>query len=432
MNKKHTNIKPSIPVIPDNAEDNLTACELEILQLLQTINALPGLVEKTGRKKPNIHKTAQRLRFKGLAENRNGLYFITGYGIHVLKSNRYPGLDGDWKRITPIGKEKIRLHDVSFTIKFWKIPPGWNKMRGIVWGLSETVESPYIDLAREVKEYKNNPAFLGGGLQTLRFNDYTVICYASSIRVFIPEIISEHPESAAIEAWKSLRSFLPQLERWLRIPTQSLWSNRRLNIRISTSHYAWFESAFAKYMIKEKGATRYLVKDNAGNKRLLIDRSQGNYEMEATDPYYGLSDIELIGEIQRQYIEGEGILPKETKEAIDSIGSQVIHVDKSITEWRGEVLPVISDLSVNIKAHTGTAKANLIASERLIKASESLNHNMSKMERMTGSIINQDHHPLERRPPIKAGGLPTQVNHYEHPNEAWRNMLREKRKRALL
>ena len=374
-----------------NDVHNLTACDWQLLELLTGENVLSKLTKQSGRKKPNVHATAQRLISRGLADNRNGLYFLSGYGIKILNENRYDEPEGFNDIITasrnPVKKKKrpIRLHDLSFSIKFWSIPPGWNHMRGTVFGLDELQESPLYnsELAKHVNDYTDNQKFRGGGLQILHFNNYIVYTFTNSIRILLPEIIRDEPEEATDEAWRVLMEFLPKLERHLGIPQMSLWNNRRLNIKVCTSHYALFKSAFAKYMIKDLKENRFVVPDNlTGKPRLIVDQSHGDLETETVLPLSAEPDMMRIKTVFNQYMDEAAPLPKDVGIALDMIGAQVIDLNKTVMQFQPvftESKEIIADLSVNIKAHTGTAKANLIAADALNRAIDRLDKMLARL-----------------------------------------------------
>jgi hypothetical protein len=363
----------------DNSFDNLTPLTFEILGAVAGRSMVKSISFSVKRPASNVSRTLKKLKFLGLVDKRQGLYFLTSWGIAALRSQGLRvsdnSLDGSNGVITRRMRSRLRAHDVSFVLRFWKVPEGWDKLRGLCFGWEVSEESDvwserevrrlYGDLLGELKDARFNDEFRGGGSLTLKFEEYTVVCNASSLRVWIPEVVTDSADMAARETVDKLREFIPRLERLLRLPAEALWKNGRLNVRTSSAHYAWVDSAFAKYALRETsaGETGFRVRDKVdGKTRVLIDRSNGGYEFEATHPGYVIEDSEILDGMVRPYIEGRAYMPDVVSDELDKVKETLSVMD-----------PTLREFAAQMEAHVGTAKANYEAAQAIRETVLALN-----------------------------------------------------------
>lgn len=333
----------------DNTSDNFSVCDVKLMRCLIKHNSLSVLAKKLNRKKPNVHRSLKKLKKRGLVDCRHSLYYLTSFGFQSLNQGCYPSPEGFCGRITPsrIVAERIRLHNLSFTLGFFCVPEGWNRDRARVFGLNLSPDDPFFNsLADNVSGVIVNDKFRGGGCENIRFGDFLVITYASSVRIFMPEIIRDTPEAATGEALRVLFDVVPKIERLLRLPQTALFRDGRLNIRVSSQHFAIFESCFAKYIVRDKRDTRFCVPVN-GEARLIVDASEGHFETETVHNRFAGSDMERIKPFFEDILQKDFYLPSESRARMDEI------TDK------------LHDFSVHLSAHTNTAKANLAAANAL-------------------------------------------------------------------
>jgi hypothetical protein len=323
MKHKHLNTRYQGGI---TIEDNDAVYFRDLLAAVREYNALCLITKRVKRKKPNVHRSLNKLIIRGFVTKTLHEYYLTPLGFSVLNSKRYPGIDGVSmdNGVSMSVDKKCRLHHFSVTLDFWHTPSNWEKQRLRVFGLGlvddHYKKNPY---RFEVSDVRVNPCFKYGGTQSFKWGDFRVICYANSVRVWLPEILGEDADYCTGEALRLLWDFIPRLEHLLYVPRESLLKEERLNMRVSTRHYAIVGAAFAKYLVKGKGVNQWFVSID-GIKRLLVDNSvksdgRRGLEFEAVSKVYSEDDIVKITRYNEDILKNPHYLPSECSEYLNTL-----------------------------------------------------------------------------------------------------------------
>lgn len=360
-NKKRTDPRLSY----DNDNDNVSPCQGVILKYLETAQRVTDLSKATKRKAPNICRDLKILANKGLAIKENGAWRLSNYALSLI---HYRRLDGYPQMIIPSKKEKVGLcefHNVSFTLKFWNVPDGWDRLRmpGLMFGMGLPPDHPQFNyvLAESVDKYSYNSQ-IGGGALNLYMDGYTVSCQSPSVKIWIPSVVADSPEEGMLKVFNLLLEFLPLLEHRLRLPDNALYSHGRLNIKVSSRHIVLLRSVLGE-VVKEVVGNYLVIHAPDGKQGFILDSSFG-CELENVNVAYGVEPTENLSELENalgsegvksfvhDYAYGLAPSPSEQYKSIQRI-------EGSIRDWENRLIPTMDYFAKNIEAHVGTAEANL-------------------------------------------------------------------------
>lgn len=201
--------------------------------------------------------------------------------------------------------DKIRLHNLSFTISLIKIPQDWEKRRRKITKIKQKTYKIW-----KLQNWEPNSFYV---------DEIEIRTSPRSIILLFPEIYGNSPLGVTNKVIKILNGTIPKLENLFRV---RLAREYYCNINFSSSHYAITNNEIAKLFIQKGWKLRIL--DEEGNIRLIIDNSKGLQELEAINSKYGEEDSQLIKDYLRDLIlNRECLLPSQmTKEINKTTGLQ--------------------------------------------------------------------------------------------------------------
>lgn len=335
---------------------NFTGKQVEILELIPCHTTLTTITEKTGRDKSNTLRTLQTLVKRGCVNKRKKQYYLTDYGQEVIDQKSCASIDTTNEGTTFRHNKKLRLHDLWFNIRFWQHPPNWDEKRQTFF----TFEG--------VSDFLYNDKFRGGGQASFKVGEYHIFCYAHSISVHVPEVVHHVPAVATRMAWQKLLDFLPKLENLLDLPYESLYRDKRLNIKLIGSHYAWMNDVFAKW-VNPKTQKRFAVFVD-GRMRVMVDASFYE-ELECITPDHGEGDAVALDEYMGDILEGRALMPSAVKNSL-----------AGVTNTMNEMQPVLAEFAEQMQAHVGTAVAINNASGAINNAAQQLADALLELKRL--------------------------------------------------
>lgn len=170
---------------------------------------------------------------------------------------------------------KVRLHNVSFTVNLIKKPVDWDNRRRKVMRIKQCTYKAWN---------------LKGWTATCFYVDnIEVRTSPRSVILNFPDIYGSTPLSATNKVVKILNGVIPKLEGLFRVV---LARPEYCNINLSSGHYALTNNEVAKLFLENGWKLR--VVDAEGNLRLIVDDSKGLRELEAVDKRYSEDDSQQI------------------------------------------------------------------------------------------------------------------------------------------
>lgn len=371
---KKGSIVPSMEkVVNDNSNDNFTPSEYQTLDILLRHNTLLEVSRYTGRDKSNVYRTLSNLVKRGFVERLDKQYILSGTGHYALKKKSCHGLDGVQTMTTPSiqYKQPVRGHRITFNILLWSIPDGWKKWINTCCGLNLPESSQYFphDLKRITIKHNLNTKWNNYSPCDISLsNGFSFRVHTKGVLVHIPAVIADTSNEAAQIAFRRLTAILPKLERWLKLNPTALYKEGRLNIKLVTAEYALFKHEFARWWVHtSKGREKFLVEGDDGSLRLLIDMSPPfRFEVESVHPVKSEADCGTVQEYFKPIIEGQALRPDVVKDRIKDLDSNFEDTRALINN---DLNPVLSEFSVQMAAHVGTAKGLNAGASAMDKAS---------------------------------------------------------------
>jgi hypothetical protein len=350
-----------------NSEQNFSGVSRLVLVALQTQNTLTNISLSVDKRKSNVHSILKNLIKAGLVERMGKHYILSGKGHLFLENKSSDGiespLDNRTSQKTSMSDEQkmsqpVEAHKIAFNVVLWDVPEGWGRWLNTCCGLHlpEDHECFPHDLKKSARKYGINKEMKGWEpVDITLFNGFSFRVHTKGVMVHVPEIVAEKPSVAAQIAIKRLVSILPKLERWLKLNPTQLFKMGRLNIKLVSTHYALFEHEFAKWWVNVHGQerTKFMVKDTDGSLLLFLDNSPKN-SIETSEPVQGEMVADWVQEFFEPIAKGEALMPDDAKRRVEGLERGVGQVGDLLSH---QLTPVLSEFSVQMAAHVGTAVA---------------------------------------------------------------------------
>jgi len=265
--------------------------------------------------------------------------------------------------------QMVEAHKIAFNVLLWNVPEGWDRWLNTCCGLHLPEEHDCFphDLQRVARKFGVNKEMRGWApVDITLFNGFSFRVHPRGVMVHIPEVVAEKPTVAAQIVFKRLVSILPRLERWLRLEPTALYKQGRMNIKLVSTHYALFEHEFAKWWVNVHGQSRekFLVKAEDGSLLLYLDNTPNN-SIETSEPVVGEMVSDNVQEFFKPIVTGDFIPLAEAKVRVEALESAAGSVGDMLS---GQLIPVLSEFSVQMEAHVGTAVAVHHGAESLDRA----------------------------------------------------------------
>lgn len=186
--------------------------------------------------------------------------------------------------------QSIRLHDLFISLKVVRRPENWN---------TDFVEKILEEKSIEFTRQKLN------NWKGLYFDYASVKVRVTPNKVLIklPDIsmgLEEEPEHLKNLALAYLDDVIPRVENLLKI---KISKPRKLSVSVSSQHIAFVKNRIAKYFL-DKGINMR-VYDRSGRLRVIVDKSNGNEELEAIDKAHAEEDADRLQGLIKDVVFGK-------------------------------------------------------------------------------------------------------------------------------
>jgi hypothetical protein len=354
-------------VVIDNSHDNFSGVSGLVLVALQTQNTLTNVALSLDKDKSNVRRSLRNLIKTGFVERMGAHYILSGKG-HLYLKNRSCHVVESPLDMTTSSKtsmveddrvsQPVEAHNISFNVLLWSVPEGWERWMNTCCGLHLPDDHDCFphDLKRSTRKFGVNKDMKGWEpVDISLYNGFSFRVHPKGVMVHIPGIVADKSSTAAKIAFKRLVSILPKLERWLKLNPTQLYKQGRLNIKLVSTHYALFEHEFAKWWVNVYGQPRekFLVKADDGTLLLYLDNTPKN-SIETSEPEVGEMVSDSVQRFMKSVVEDDYIAPNEAKARVEALESGVGSVGALLS---GQLVPVLSEFSVQMAAHVGTAVA---------------------------------------------------------------------------
>lgn len=184
----------------------------------------------------------------------------------------------------------IRLHDVWISCPILSKPTNWS-----------------TDFAEKILEEKSIPLTRHSPKNWKGiFFDYSSVkvrVTPNKIMINPPWIevpYNDSPERAKNLITNHLSQVIPRIENLFNI---SISKPRKISVTISSQHIAFVKNEIAKFFL-DKGISLRIY-DKSGKLRVIADKSNGNYELEAIDKAHAEEDAEKLKDLIQDTVTGK-------------------------------------------------------------------------------------------------------------------------------
>ena len=226
--------------------------------------------------------------------------------------------------------ERVRLHDLAFTIEILKKPKNWEKHRTTI---------------TKIKKYNPTQWKLSKStMQRFVINNIGVRVTPKSVIIEPQDIFAKTINQAINKATSILEATIPQIENLFHI---ILEKERHLNVTIGREHIAIIFHPLAIYCKNKK--TQLQVYDEQGTLRLITDDSYGLKELEGVSAKYAEDDMKIIEEDLKDKILNK-FYPA------SQVSNMIAHLAKYDQQLQEKIIAVGNQLTQTVQLQQNTQR----------------------------------------------------------------------------